>query len=455
MIIKTSPEWDLKCKKMTKQGASDREEEETCQKNLEEDYEPDCKKCPAGSYSNRIGSTANKCCPLGHANETKEDCVDSADDDLSNQISTYAQQGGYKDACAYFETASNPVQECCSCRSWTCQECEAGKYQNSTGASACSACPYKDQTSDVGSKTAADCYVSCPLGKYAYNTSLCLACPVHMDTVTVSSASTIAANNGLGDCKCRPGYFAIDPDNPTNKTCHQCPQHSYKSSTSDQTSCAACPVNTGTSYGGATSKDACTCLPGFAGSGTGSTANCVQCVAGKYKRAQGAGYCRSCSQGSRAVKAGTASCEVCEAGKYAHITGSTVCLNCTAGTYQGSMGATACLECVAGKYSSTAVGQTNSSACLQCAGGKYSNVTAATSASVCVDCEPATYAVSGSSRCIECPVGKYAHSLVALGSDPAYCLHCDPGKFSTKVKALSEGICDECHAGAAAPETWS
>jgi len=360
------------------------------------------------------------------------------------------QLGNINDACAVgLHILGHPTQRCCICKSWTCKQCEAGKYQNSTGSSACSACPYKDQTSDVGSKTAADCYVACPLGKYAFNTTFCQACPLHMDTVTVSIASTIAANDRLGDCKCKPGYYAINPDNPTNKTCRQCPWHSYKSLIGDQTSCAACPVNTGTSSPGATSEDACTCLAGFAGSGTGSTANCVHCVAGKYKRTQGAGYCKSCSQGSRAASAGAASCDLCEAGSYADITGSTMCLNCTAGTYQESLGATACLECVAGKYSGTAIRQTNASVCLQCDAGKYSNVTAATDVSVCIDCEPSTYAVSGSSRCIECPVGKYASSQNAPGSDPWYCLHCDPGKFSSNVSALSEALCDECHAGSA------
>ena len=99
--------WDLKCKAMTKPG-KDGNEVSTCQTNSEADYTTDCKKCPAGSYSNRAGSTANKCCPLGHANETKDECVDSAENDLCNDISTYAQQGGYKDACAYFENASKP-----------------------------------------------------------------------------------------------------------------------------------------------------------------------------------------------------------------------------------------------------------------------------------------------------------------------------------------------------------
>lgn len=175
----------------------------------------------------------------------------------------------------------------------------------------------------------------------------------------------------------------------------------------------------------------------------------MQCVAGKYKKIQGAGYCRSCSQGSHAASAGAASCALCEAGSYADIAGSTICSNCTSGTYQEGLGATTCLACPIGTYanSGSAVGQKNSTACFQCAGGKYSNVTGATSAKVCVDCEPATYALAGSSRCIECPVGKYASSQAFPGSHPSYCLHCNPGKVSSNVGALSEATCVECHAG--------
>ena len=241
--------WDLKCKVMTKvQNGKDKN---TCQTNSEADYESDCKKCAAGSYSDRSGSTSNNCCPLGHANKTKEDCIDSEEDQSDcADIEQYADQrfdGNYNDACAFGQVVGKSAHRCCICKSWTCQACQAGKYQNSTGASTCLVCPYKDQTSDAGSKTAADCYVSCPPGKYAFNTTLCLTCPVNMgtDADTLSIASTTASNDRLGDCKCKPGYYAIDPDNPTNKTCDRCPKDTYKTSTSDESSCTACPVNTG------------------------------------------------------------------------------------------------------------------------------------------------------------------------------------------------------------------
>ena len=81
----------------------DGNEVDTCQTGNIADFKLDCKKCLAGSYSDRTRAATNKCCDFGHAANTDQ-----------------------------------------------CSLCEAGKHQNASGASACLQCPHTHQTSPVG-----------------------------------------------------------------------------------------------------------------------------------------------------------------------------------------------------------------------------------------------------------------------------------------------------------------
>ena len=337
------PEWDLKCAKMTKADGAD-----TCQTGADADYAADCARCKAGTYSDRRGSEENKCCRAG--------------------------------------TAATVDQ---------CTSCPAGKYQNKTGESACTSCPYRFQTSAVKSKAPSDCYVSCPWGLYASNTTLCRACPSHTNTSTAGSVFD-ASKEMIADCKCAPGYWAAGSG--AGKTCHICEKGKFKS-TIDDTNCTSCPAGTSTSATGATSEAECKCLPGYGGSGSGTTAECQQCTAGKFKRSQGTGYCQDCSGGSFSPL-GSSACTLCPAGKSSTIKGASACDQCAAGTYQSQLGATACVECGAGTFASSGsdVGQANDT-CVKCPAGKYwnSDTTAATNSSVCVDCEAGTYSPPGAS----------------------------------------------------------
>ena len=91
---------------------------EICKTNVEADYAFDCKICEIGTFSDRLGSTSNKCCRAGQAVS-----VD------------------------------------------TCKPCQVGFYQNITGQSTCIKCNLANSTSDPGSIAPNDCYVSCPQGK--------------------------------------------------------------------------------------------------------------------------------------------------------------------------------------------------------------------------------------------------------------------------------------------------
>jgi hypothetical protein len=101
----------LGCTSM-KRGTTD-----ICQTNAEADY-ADCQICRAGTFSNGLGSTSNKCCRAGQAVSLD-----------------------------------------------TCKPCQVGFYQNMTGQSTCILCTLATSTSDPGSQAPNDCYVSCPQGK--------------------------------------------------------------------------------------------------------------------------------------------------------------------------------------------------------------------------------------------------------------------------------------------------
>jgi len=103
----------LGCTSM-KRGTTD-----ICQTNAEADY-ADCQICRAGTFSNGLGSTSNKCCRAGQA------------------------------------VSLDP-----------CKPCQVGFYQNMTGQSTCMQCnsTLANSTSDPGSIALHDCYVSCLQGK--------------------------------------------------------------------------------------------------------------------------------------------------------------------------------------------------------------------------------------------------------------------------------------------------
>jgi hypothetical protein len=91
---------------------------EICQTNVEADYAFDCKICARGTFSDRLGSTSNKCCRAGQAVSLD-----------------------------------------------TCKPCKVGFYQNMTGQSTCIQCTLANSTSYPGSIAPNDCYVTCPQGK--------------------------------------------------------------------------------------------------------------------------------------------------------------------------------------------------------------------------------------------------------------------------------------------------
>ena len=327
------------------------------------DYDSDCSTCPSGKFSDRSGSSVDKCCAPGKVG-------DAAD----------------------------------------CKPCQEGSYQESSESSSCMLCPHA-QTSPSGSTAISDCYVSCPAGTYAFNRTLCLDCPTNMNTNaphSVYSSSKVM----IEDCLCSPGFSGAGSG--TSKTCTACAHGTYKDAISDA-ACQNCTTSTSTSNTGATGEQLCVCSPGYGGSGGGSYAQCIACEAGTYKDYTGTGHCKICSAGSFSDAIGQTTCSACLAGKISRDfvsrsgqilnKGKSICESCAPGSFQIQAGATACVDCAPGKYSSSgsSEGQTTD-VCTLCEGGKYGEQSGATSASlVCLDCGKGSYSTPGSTRCTQCP----------------------------------------------------
>ena len=153
--------------------------------------------------------------------------------------------------------------------------------------------------------------------------------------------------------------------------------------------------------------------------GTGTTATCTDCGAGKWNGNTGQSACTSCAAGTesaalRATAIGT--CTNCAVGTFSS-SGKGFCSKCPVGTITASTGQSRCTQCASGTFVAT-VGQ---SACGGCAQNKYS--TAAGAITACTDassaggtgtCAPTASAsqsacISGSNKCGcssgNCPIG--------------------------------------------------
>ena len=359
-------------------------------------YESDCSDCPAGKFSDRAGSSVDKCCAPGKVGNVQD-----------------------------------------------CQGCEAGKYQSSSASSSCEDCPHIYQTSPAGSTAVSDCYVTCPAGTYAFNTSLCLDCPQNMDTASSSEYS--ASRDMIDDCKCSPGHASSGSG--SSKSCEVCAIGTYKDNIADE-DCTVCPADTSTEATGSDSEKLCVCSPGVSGSGGGQFAVCVQCAKGKFKKTVGTGQCKACSEGTFSDDIGSTTCTLCPAGKFENSKGKSACQLCLAGKYQSSTGSSHCIRCEPGKYASSgsSTGQ-SSNICTNCEGGMYSLQSEATSPAACEKCGNGTFSDPGSTGCTQCPVGKYSKHASEAGKKASDCVACLPGKYSTYRKATSNATCLDCAAG--------
>ncbi len=142
---------------------------------------------------------------------------------------------------------------------------------------------------------------------------------------------------------------------------------------------------------------------------------CKQCEPGKYTTTSNAANsgCISCVVNYYVGTSQATGCLQCPAGKAtghtAKLTANAACTDCLPGYYKKQADGANCVACEPGKYQ-TAAGQTF---CTSCDAGLYSGVTAATTASVCLQCKPGNFSVSSSPSCGICIAGKYTNVVAA------------------------------------------
>ena len=290
-----------------------------------------------------------------------------------------------------------------------CLACEAGKYQNNTGA-----------------RSSGDC-IACQAGKYsnssaATTTGVCISC------------ATGKYSNSLSSTSCSECQTRSFTDTTGNTACRACSGGKYNWNTG-ATICIDCqPPGALASFETVTFyAPARNCR--FFQLGGGQPA--YLCDGGLYAwvwagnlmlswgidRFPGNSY-NAASRGGGSfvgVSTGQQYCMPCEPGRYSS---GTACLTCEAGKYQPLTGAVSsgnCLSCEAGKYSNIS-GATTSGVCTACEAGKFSNKTGANSSTACLACATGTFAnTTGNSVCRACTTGKYNPDTGAT-----VCLACQP-----------------------------
>lgn len=383
-----------------------------------------CTACPAGQYKDVTGTSNCTHCPEDTYSEVP--AVQTSSGCLQCPLNSDSEAG----------TTNSTL---CLCRpgyTWqdlqTCSACVAGKYKTGIGPQACTACPggtYLVSTagyalsqclacanhsdSPAGSETVSSCI--CNIGFTGSNGGPCTVCaPGTFKNSTGSETCTLCDENryseiegGISDleclkctpfsrsvaganlreqCLCIPGYAGAGLP---GQLCIPCGPGTYKS-VSGHEQCTPCPVNS-FSPAGSTELLNCFCLPGFVGAGA---ADCAECVAGKYYRANGdgggsgtngtasVGTCQDCPPRSLSP-AGSVEPSECACAPGAFGPNGQACQECEAGKYKPELGTDDCTECIRNSFSPA--GSNRSEACTCNRGYKGSGDTQCSNVNECLE----------------------------------------------------------------------
>ena len=167
-----------------------------------------CSSCPGGTYSTTVGATVSSVCIVCPVNST-------------SAASSSAIAG-----CSCNAGSSGP-------NGGVCTACVAGKYKTSSGSVACTDCGAGTYSAVIGASTSATCS----------------ACP--------GNTSSPSASVSIGNCVCNAGFTG-----PDGGVCQLCAPNTYKTTTGDS-NCTNCPVNTMTLGVFNINLDACVCNAGY------------------------------------------------------------------------------------------------------------------------------------------------------------------------------------------------
>ena len=441
-----------------------------------------CTKCTAGHYSTKVGAVSNECQQCGVysdapvASDEQTDCTCNAGaTGPDGGVCALCETGKYKIATGIAActicvsgkystvegSTSNTCQQCginsnspegsnqrtdCICNIGStgpdgggCDLCVIGTHKDGRGTAPCQNCFAGTYSVTLGATTASVC-INCVVGTFsgtlgANGATSCAACALGTSTQH-NDARTLQS-----DCiECLPGTYAEKPEGNAQ--------------------CDLCAVDTFSNVPAAVSRSTCSMCSATQVSIAGST-ECKTCQDGKYKPS-GSKICHPCLvmhfctggvatacdvnsrtvPGTRTDAATPRDCR-CKLG-YAHRTEE------ERGT-QSEIYDNTCHACSPGYFNS----ELNSTQCSPCGAGFFSTVNASLSEDNCLQCPADTFSESGEKACTLCP--DHSQSLPGsavvrdcvchpgyTGPDGGTCIACVPGKYKV---ASGNATCSSCLVG--------
>lgn len=404
-----------------------------------------CTRCPAGTYNNMPGRTACADCPMstyllttgGSSSSQCVKCPAGYEGRVAPALS--GQRASLYGGCS--QCPAGKFSEAVG--SLSCTPCPIGTYSlipGSTNSSLCTPCPLGQTTMVAGVSTASSCYI-CAIGTYAFAPGVCKPCSAGTYQPRTGASACepcprgyYSPASGLASCTiCPKGTYKDVVGGSSLGSCTPCPVGTYGTleGASDFSSCYQCPPGTkSSSTSGSTSATDCqSCPPGtYSLSGV-----CTGCNPGTYSPDQRASKCLDCPMGTYVSTSGALVCTGCPEGTYSNRTGSTGLANCTscaAGSFSYEQGST---KCILAPYGAVVAGSGMVSY-TACSAGTFSDVEGG---SACKPCPAGTYLpFAGGAECFSCDAGTYASST---GSEA--CTACPVGKTSAAVGSSSVGDC--------------
>jgi hypothetical protein len=300
------------------------------------------------------------------------------------------------------ETAGSYNEQLARNSSTACIPCATGLYSPKPGANSSSTC------------------VPCNAGSYSEKTglnssTLCTLC------VAGKFSSELGANNQSTCIDCKAGLYSEQEGANSSSTCVVCVPGNYSETVGawSRDFCLPCPSFT-YSPAGSNNLTHCICNQGYTGP---NGQECVACIAGTYKVANGSQACALCERGKYSTGIGQISqdtCIQCLENTFSGV-GSSNLTNCICNVgFTGPDGIN-CTACVAGTYKDV----NGSAVCSLCARGKYSSETAETSETTCTLCPQNSFtAKEGSIVVTNCTC-----NMGFTGPDGVECTACIPGTF--------------------------
>lgn len=382
----------------------------TVQVSVDENDDPECEPCEAGSFC-AGGTTLAHPCAEGtwdHDADPATDCVDQTICPAGRFVETPGTESADR----------------------VCGDCAEGSFSLATNASECT-----------------------PHMRCVEGTFLALAGSATMDTTceTCSPGSFTDSQNEAA-CRawteCEPGQFVATSGTASNdRQCESCAADHY-SDVVNASSCVAvgqCAPGTRQTEAGSEDRPAAceACAPGEYCAGTDVPAE--TCVAGTWDHdADPATPCvehTSCLAGSYLAAMGDATTDQS-------------CAPCDDGSFSADVDVLACQtwqECPAGTYVQTLGSSTTDVACAGCASGSFTDEVGEASCAMWTDCQPGQFVEAAGTAtsdrdCAACPSGQYSASLNAGTCVDAD--ECPPGTVETApATQTAPAECDDCASG--------